>query len=47
VTHEELIEHLENVHGVDADGIEIALREAHQIDHDEWLADQHTHDEQP
>jgi hypothetical protein len=43
VSPAELKEHLEQVHGVDVDGIEIPLEEAHAIDHDEWLADQHTH----
>jgi hypothetical protein len=43
VTAEELRRHLEDVHGVDVTDIEISLEEAHQTDHDEWLADQHTH----
>jgi hypothetical protein len=38
-----LKEHLEQEHGVDIDRIDISLEEAHAIDHDEWLADQHTH----
>jgi len=44
---EELKEHLEKVHGIDTqdDSIlgDINWEEAHQIDHDEWLADQHEH----
>jgi hypothetical protein len=45
----ELKEHLEQVHGIDTtdDSIlgDIDWQEAHQIDHDEWLADQHEHKE--
>jgi hypothetical protein len=43
VNEPELKEHLEQVHGVDVTDIELSLEEAHAIDHDEWLADQHTH----
>jgi hypothetical protein len=50
VNPQELKEHLEQVHGIDVtdDSIlgDIDWREAHQIDHDEWLADQHEHKEQ-
>jgi len=46
VNPQELKQHLESVHGVDVDDIEISLEEAHSIDHDEWLADQHEHKEQ-
>jgi hypothetical protein len=42
---EELKDHLEQVHFVDLDGIEIPLEEAHAIDHDEWLAGDHEHEE--
>jgi hypothetical protein len=51
MNEQELKEHLENVHGVhvsddSADNLELPdWAELHQIDHDEWLADQHMHDE--
>jgi hypothetical protein len=52
MTHEELKEHLEHVHGIDTtdDSVlgDMDWEECHQIDHDEWLGeDAHTHAEQP
>jgi hypothetical protein len=46
VNDQQLEEHLETVHCVDVTDIEIPLEEAHAIDHDEWLADEHTHEGQ-
>jgi hypothetical protein len=51
MTPEETKKHLEDVHGVHVSDDSIAdlevadWEELHQIDHDEWLADQHMHDD--
>lgn len=52
MNEQELKQHLQGMHGVDTsgtpvcDGQEITWEEAHVVDHQEWLGDDHQHEEQ-